>query len=79
MGEFFKLWLNERYPNETDRMNYLSLNHIGNDTSLEFVDFIKFYDKRRAALKTKRRGHRSKPSSCLGLTPRKVAQRASFE
>jgi uncharacterized protein with ParB-like and HNH nuclease domain len=49
----FKLWLNERYPNETDRMNYLSLNHIGNDTSLEFVDFIEFYDKRRATLKTK--------------------------
>jgi len=34
-------------------MNYLSLNHIGNDTSLEFVDFIEFYDKRRATLKTK--------------------------
>jgi hypothetical protein len=49
----FKLWLNERYPNETDRMNYLSLNHIANDTSLEFVDFIKFYDKRRATLKAK--------------------------
>ena len=49
----FKLWLNDRYPNEADRMNYLSLNHIANDTSLEFVDFIKFYDKRRATLKTK--------------------------
>ncbi len=49
----FKLWLKERYPNETDRMNYLSLNHITNDASLDFEDFITFYDNRKAILKSK--------------------------
>ena len=34
-------------------MNYLSLNHITNDASLDFEDFITFYDNRRAILKSK--------------------------
>ncbi len=49
----FKDWLGEKYHNDTDKMNYLSLNHIANDTSLEFEDFIAFYDMRRATLKGK--------------------------
>jgi uncharacterized protein with ParB-like and HNH nuclease domain len=49
----FETWLNEKYQNESDKMNYLTLNHIANDTSLDFLDFIKFYDTRRATLKTK--------------------------
>jgi uncharacterized protein with ParB-like and HNH nuclease domain len=49
----FKDWLVEKYHNDVDKMNYLSLNHIANDTSLEFEDFIAFYDLRRATLKSK--------------------------
>lgn len=49
----FEVWLTEKYPNDADRMNYLSLNHIGNDVSLKFEDFIVFYDTRRAILKAK--------------------------
>jgi hypothetical protein len=49
----FETWLNEKYPNKEDRMNYLSLNHIHSDTSLKFADFLVFYDKRRATLKAK--------------------------
>ena len=49
----FMDWLNEKYQNDFDKMNYLSLNHIANDTSLEFTDFIHFYDTRRATLKSK--------------------------
>jgi len=49
----FEVWLNEKYTNETDKMNYLSLNHIANDTSLKFKNFVVFYDIRRATLKAK--------------------------
>jgi hypothetical protein len=33
-------------------MNYLLQNHISNETSLEFVDFLSFYETRREALKS---------------------------
>jgi hypothetical protein len=49
----FKDWLNEKYPNDSDKMNYLSLNHIANDKSLDFDNFINFYDTRRTTLKSK--------------------------
>lgn len=49
----FKDWLNEKYQNDSDKMNYLSLNHVANDTSLDFADFIAFYNTRRAILKGK--------------------------
>lgn len=49
----FETWLNEKYQNETDKMNYLSLNHIANDASLYFEDFIVFYDIRKETLKAK--------------------------
>ena len=51
--KFFETWLNEKYNNNADKMNYLSLNHIANDISLDFADFIAFYDARRATLKSK--------------------------
>lgn len=47
----FEEWLKERYPNENDRNNYLSLNHIKNNQSLDFNDFIDFYNQRRLTLK----------------------------
>ena len=49
----FETWLNEKYTNETDKMNYLLQNHITNDSSLDFADFIAFYDTRRSTLKAK--------------------------
>lgn len=49
----FEVWLNEKYQNESDRVFYLSLNHITTDTSLKFVDFVEFYDTRRTILKGK--------------------------
>jgi hypothetical protein len=51
--KYFETWLNEKYQNETDKMNYLTLNHITNNTSLDFADFIAFYETRRATLKGK--------------------------
>lgn len=49
----FEIWLNEKYEGNTDKMNYLSLNHISGETSLNFNNFIAFYDTRRATLKDK--------------------------
>lgn len=51
--EFFEKWLNEIYPNETDRMNYLLMNYVPNGTSLAFEDFLNFYNIRREVLKNK--------------------------
>ncbi|HCZ37199.1 MAG TPA: hypothetical protein DHV26_14855 [Cytophagales bacterium] len=48
----FAEWLDEQFKNEVDKGNYLVLNHISADTSLKFEDFVEFYDKRRATLKT---------------------------
>jgi uncharacterized protein with ParB-like and HNH nuclease domain len=47
----FEQWLIERFPNENDRNNYLSLNHIKNNQSLKFEDFLDFYEQRRLTLK----------------------------
>ncbi|MFC4633351.1 DUF262 domain-containing protein [Dokdonia ponticola] len=47
----FEEWLKERYPNDNDRNNYLSLNHIKNSQSLNFNDFNDFYNQRRMTLK----------------------------
>ena len=49
----FADWLNEQFNNETDKGNFLIQNHISAETSLQFKDFIEFYDKRRSSLKTK--------------------------
>ncbi|MEZ4824957.1 MAG: DUF262 domain-containing protein [Bacteroidia bacterium] len=49
----FADWLNEQFNNETDKGNFLMQHHIGADASLQFEDFVQFYDKRRATLKTK--------------------------
>lgn len=46
-------WLNDKYVNHTDKMNYLELNHISGETSLSFADFLDFYNKRRETLKAK--------------------------
>ncbi|WP_367866579.1 DUF262 domain-containing protein [Pedobacter sp. WC2423] len=47
----FDQWMNDIYPNELDRSNYLSLNHIGADSSLKLEDFVTFYETRRSDLK----------------------------
>lgn len=49
----FSEWLNEQYSNEADKGNYLIQNHISAETSLNFEDFVAFYDKRRNTLKGK--------------------------
>jgi len=49
----FPDWLNEQFSNDVDKGNYLLQNHISTDTSLKFEDFVEFYDKRRATLKTR--------------------------
>ena len=49
----FNEWLNEHYPNEVDKGMYLTQNYISNDVSLEFEDFVEFYEKRRMTLKKK--------------------------
>ena len=49
--EFFEKWLDKKYPNKTDKMNYLLQNYITNDTSLNFIDFLSFYEARREVLK----------------------------
>ena len=49
--EFFEKWLDKKYSNQTDKMNYLLQNYITNDSSLDFMDFLEFYDKRREVLK----------------------------
>jgi hypothetical protein len=47
----FGEWIDNRYSNENDKNNYLSLNHITNSQSLSFDDFLDFYKQRRIALK----------------------------
>lgn len=46
-------WLAEQYGEETDRAQFLMQNHISAEASLNFKDFLEFYDKRRATLKKK--------------------------
>ncbi len=47
----FEIWLKQMYPDEFNRNTFLMQNHISNN-SLEFVDFIKFYEKRKQAIKS---------------------------
>ena len=47
----FEIWLKQMYPDEFNRNTFLMQNHINNN-SLEFVDFIKFYEKRKQAIKS---------------------------
>ncbi|MDZ7742222.1 MAG: hypothetical protein U5Q03_10830 [Bacteroidota bacterium] len=49
----FEDWLNEVYPNESDRRTFLTQNHINIDASLKFEDFVKFYDNRRDTIRKK--------------------------
>lgn len=49
----FSEWLIETYPNETDRASYLKQNHINSGVSMDFLDFIDFFDQRKAELKRK--------------------------
>jgi len=48
-----KNWLEEMYNNPNDIQTFMMQNHIKSDASLEFTDFIKFYDERRKTLKLK--------------------------
>jgi len=49
----FSEWLNETYPNQADRSGFLLSNHINLESSLEFGDFLEFYDNRRTELRRK--------------------------
>jgi uncharacterized protein with ParB-like and HNH nuclease domain len=49
----FKEWLLVNQPDESSKSSYLSLNHINKDISLDFKDFIEFYENRRAFIKAK--------------------------
>ena len=46
-----KEWLEEKYPDERARKNYLTQNYIPLDQSLEFKDFLDFIDKRKEKIK----------------------------
>jgi uncharacterized protein with ParB-like and HNH nuclease domain len=48
----FNEWLNATYSNINDRNTFLIQNHINSDTSIEFNDFVDFYELRRERLKT---------------------------
>ena len=47
----FKDWLQSVYPNPADQKTYLLQNHIDSDVSLDFEDFIDFFEKRKLKLK----------------------------
>jgi len=49
---YFKDWLKAAFPNESDQNPFLIQHYISADASLEFRDFVKFYDDRRARLKS---------------------------
>jgi Tfp pilus assembly protein PilO len=49
----FNDWLKIMYPNPNDVQAFLMQNHIASDASLEFEDFISFYNERRKTLKAK--------------------------
>jgi hypothetical protein len=48
----FNDWLITTYSNINDRNTFLIQNHINSDSSIEFNNFIKFYELRRERLKT---------------------------
>ncbi len=47
----FSEWLNISYSNINDKNTFLIQNHINSDISIEFIDFINFYELRRERLK----------------------------
>ncbi|PQJ18442.1 DUF262 domain-containing protein [Nonlabens tegetincola] len=49
----FESWLNEIYPNAEDKRTFILQHHIPTDTSLKLEDFMRFFEARRTALKTK--------------------------
>jgi hypothetical protein len=46
----FSKWLLETYQTESSKLNYLKINHIPENISLEFVDFNEFFDNRKRIL-----------------------------
>lgn len=51
----FEEWMQKTYPSTLDSQSFLMQNHITSDQSLDFEDFIDFYDKRKIALEKKLR------------------------
>lgn len=51
----FEEWMQKTYPSTLDSQSFLMQNHIKSDQSLDFEDFIDFYDKRKIALEKKLR------------------------
>ena len=51
LNQEFKDWLQSVYPNPADQKTYLLQNHIDSDVSLDFEDFIDFFEKRKLKLK----------------------------
>lgn len=49
----FSNWLNEMYPDQLDQNNFLLQNHISTSVSLNFEDFISFYETRKQNLREK--------------------------
>lgn len=47
----FSEWLDSTYLNSNDKNTFLIQNHINSDVSIEFVNFIEFYELRRERLK----------------------------
>ena len=50
-NKHFSDWLDEVYTNDTDKKTFLIQNHIKSDTSLNFLDFEKFYISRTNVLR----------------------------
>lgn len=49
----FKTWIEEEFNNQANRDSFLIQNHIDVEASLDFNDFLEFYEARRATLKIK--------------------------
>jgi hypothetical protein len=49
----FLIWLIEMYPDQSDRNNFLLQNHISTTVSLNFEDFMSFYETRKQNLREK--------------------------
>ncbi|WBL23542.1 DUF262 domain-containing protein [Zunongwangia sp. HRR-M8] len=47
----FSEWLNKTFPNPADAKAFLMQNHIKSDQSLDFDDFVEFYEERKLTLK----------------------------
>ena len=50
-NKLFDKWLSEIYPNESDKNVFLLQNYINQNESLEFSDFIVFFENRKMKLK----------------------------